>query len=580
MPDTAHHDTLSEHNTKLASWLVAKSMPAGPVALAPPAVQVPERLPALAGEDAPARDYRGMLGLVPLAVILAAQAFLSLRLAGDYATGDEARYIYAGHQLIYELWHGGGSPYFETYFSGAPVIYPVLAAMADHLGGLLQVRLMSLSFMLIATVMVFAVTRRLFGYLPAVLAAIIFAGLGTTQSLGALATYDALSLMLMSIAAYCAVRTSDTEKHATRWLLLVPLMLLAANATKYVSVLFDPVVIAMAALQVSSGGWKRVAWRIATLGLATSFVLGLALFSGGGAYLNGVLYTTLNRSGGTSAAFATTRISDHLIAAESFRFIGVAIAGSAVALLPAVLSRSWRRAGYVAVLLLASCLVTLGNLHLHTNESMYKHDDMSAWFGCVATGSLGTVVTWTRSRLAATVISACSVLAALFSAVHFSRVPSALPLTAASRSMIADATMLRPYLSLPRGRYLLGGLTSEQVVYVDQAKIPWFRLYDDLYIKYPVPGRGGDSHGATPGVSCLQPRPDCMYLEGIAGYRAAIRAHWFDVVSLSGGHGTAQDAEIAEAVERTPGYVLLSKAGGAPTWIYARAYRRSTRPAS
>ncbi len=58
-----------------------------------------------------------------------------------------------------ELWHGGGSPYFETYLSGAPVIYPVLAAMADHAGGLVAVRLMSLAFMLAATTCLYATTR-------------------------------------------------------------------------------------------------------------------------------------------------------------------------------------------------------------------------------------------------------------------------------------------------------------------------------------------------------------------------------------------------------------------------------------
>lgn len=96
---------------------------------------------------------------LPLALILVAQAFLSVRLiAGTYASGDEGRYIYTGHQLIYELWHGGGSPYYETFFSGAPVFYPVLAAMADHVGGLAAVCLMSLIFMMTATILLFATT--------------------------------------------------------------------------------------------------------------------------------------------------------------------------------------------------------------------------------------------------------------------------------------------------------------------------------------------------------------------------------------------------------------------------------------
>ena len=129
------------------------------------------------------------LSWTPLALILVAQTLLSVRLIPpSYASGDEGRYIYAGHQLISQLWHGGGSPYYETYLSGAPVIYPVLAAMADHMGGLVAVRLMSLLFMLTATGMLFATAKKLFGYSSAVLAAALFAGLGLTQDLGSLAT--------------------------------------------------------------------------------------------------------------------------------------------------------------------------------------------------------------------------------------------------------------------------------------------------------------------------------------------------------------------------------------------------------
>jgi hypothetical protein len=52
---------------------------------------------------------------------------------------------------------------------------------------------------------------------------------------------------------------------------------------------------------------------------------------------------------------------------------------------------------------------------------------------------------------------------------------------------------LKPYLELNSGRYLLGGLTADDLIYEDQVPVPWFRLVDDLYIKYPIPGRGGDS---------------------------------------------------------------------------------------
>src|SRR6266852_2380131 len=173
--------------------------------------------------------YRRWLRWLPLATILIAQVLLSVRLIpGSYASGDEGRYIFAGHQLIYELWHGGGSPYYETFFSGAPVIYPVLAAFADHLGGLVAVCLMSTVFMAVTTVMLFQLTRSLFGYWSGLLAAGLFAGLGLTQDLGALATYDAMALMLIAVAAYCAVRAGGQQGRPTGWLLATPAVLFLA----------------------------------------------------------------------------------------------------------------------------------------------------------------------------------------------------------------------------------------------------------------------------------------------------------------------------------------------------------------
>ena len=199
----------------------------------------------------------------PLTVVLVVQVALSVRLlwhVAPFPSGDEGRDIYGGHQLIYEFWHGGGSPYYETYFSGAPVIFPVLAAMVDHVSGLTGVRLMSLEFMLTANVMLFATTRRLFGYWAAVTACGLFAGLALTQNLGIYATYDVMSLMLMTIAAYCAIRSGHTP-----WLLALPLLIVLANAAKYATTVFDPVIIAMAALQGESPGWRSVIRRVVAL---------------------------------------------------------------------------------------------------------------------------------------------------------------------------------------------------------------------------------------------------------------------------------------------------------------------------
>lgn len=513
--------------------------------------------------------HRGWLRWLPLAVIVVAQALLCARLIPtSYASGDEGRYIYAGHQLIYELWHGGGSPYYENYFSGAPVIYPVLAAMADSVGGLTAVCLMSTVFMAVVTTMLFMVTRELFGYWSAIFASGLFAGLGLTQDLGALATYDAMSLMLISIAAYAAVRAGGTGQ--TRWLLTIPAILFLANATKYLTIIFDPFVIALASWQVS--GWKALLKRITALGLATLTLDALGLFLAGVAYVRGLLFSTLARKAGTAAVFAAVKVANPIIIGDTWKWIGPILGAAVLALLIAVFSkRDAKTITILGLLIVAGMIVTVEGLHLHTVESMRKHDDFSAWFACAANGSMVPRLR-VRNLLsrAAPVLIACAVAA---SGGYYSLTARSTYEAGGSPSTLQIASTLWPYLTLPNGRFLLGGLASEQLVYVGGLKIPWYQLTDDLYIKYPIPGRGGDTHGQTSGRACFRLRPGCMYLEGIAGYRAAIRSHYFDLITMFGGHGIRQDALIEQAVQDTPGYVLVAIVAGAPTWIYAPAYR-------
>ena len=102
--------------------------------------------------------------------------------------------------------HGTPIPPFPSYFSGAPVIYPPLAALADSVGGLAAARVLSLVFMLGATILLWATTDRLFGRRAAFFAAALFAVLGPTLHLGAFATYDAMALFLLALATWLVVR--------------------------------------------------------------------------------------------------------------------------------------------------------------------------------------------------------------------------------------------------------------------------------------------------------------------------------------------------------------------------------------
>jgi hypothetical protein len=223
--------------------------------------------------------------------------------------------------------------------------------------------------------------------------------------------------------------------------------------------------------------------------------------------------------------------------------------------------------------------ITVEALHLHTVESMRKYDDFAAWFACAAAGSM---VGWSP-RLARGAGMAAGLVAgglALISGIHYSQSARQTFEAGGSSRPLKVAAALEPYLSLPHGRFLIGGLGDDQILYMDHLAVPWFQHVDDLCIKYPIPGRGGDSHGQTPGLTCFQLKPQCMYLEGEVGYEAAIRAHWFTLISMWGNHGTTQDLAIKRTTEHTPGYVLLTRAGGSPTWIYAPTHGKAPAPSA
>jgi hypothetical protein len=516
---------------------------------------------------------------LPLLTVLAAQAALTARLmpyvGSDHS--DEAIYIYGGTQLIRELLHGGGSPYYETWYSGAPVVYPVIAAVTAKLGGLLLARWMSLGFMLAATALLFLTARRLFGYWTGVAAAGLFTGLGVTQNLGALATFDAMSLALLAFAAYCAARSAVSA----RWLLTVPLALLAANAAKYVTVLFDPVVIGLAALQLAPLGWRRSAQRVLSLSAASLVLTGAVLILAGSGYIQGIMFTTLSRQGGTQADFGSHFATAAQVASLTWQWTGAVVGLGALALLVPLLRRTGGRRHLLVLLLLlaAGLLVTAGNARLHTAQSMDKHDDFSAWFACIpAAYALAHLTGLTRARAAKALVFAAAVATAALNGWYYSQ-PSDLSgyFSAVPLASYHPYAFLAPYLRPGGQEYLLGSKYSAEMA--EESGIAWWQYFDDIYVKYPVPGRGGDTHGQASGATCGgsgQPpvtAPGCVYLEGTAGYTAAIRAHWFALVTLDGNHGLSADAAILAAVRSVPGYVQVSDVGDAPTFIYAPDYR-------
>ncbi len=130
------------------------------------------------------------------------------------------------------------------------VLYPPLAAATDSAGGLVAARALSLIVMLATTATVYVIGNRLFGRLAGALGALVFAVCGLVVHYGAFATFGPLSLFLLVVATWAAIRIRDGS---FAWLLACACMIAAANATKYATLAWDPVIIGIIILH----GWDE-----------------------------------------------------------------------------------------------------------------------------------------------------------------------------------------------------------------------------------------------------------------------------------------------------------------------------------
>ncbi len=353
----------------------------------------------------------GVVAWVGLLVVLVVQAVLSVWLVGaDTAFQDEATYLWAGHLEWAHVLHGVPLPPFATYFSGAPVLYPPLGAVADSVGGLAGARVLSLVFMLAVTVLGWDVSRRLFGPRAGFFTAALFALLGPTLHLGAFATYDALSLFLLALAAWCVTGAGERGE-ATGRMAGAGLLLALANATAYSSALFDPVVIALAVFIAWPAGRRVVARRCATLLSVTAALLIAGVLIGGSSYLTGISQTTLHRAPGSDPALTV------LIRAWSWSGVVIALALCAV-LTSWATHQNRRRTWLLAVLAAAALLGPLEQANLHTTTSLDKHTGLGAWFAAIAAGyAADQFIAATQPGRSRTLTTAACVAALAFPAI-------------------------------------------------------------------------------------------------------------------------------------------------------------------
>jgi hypothetical protein len=245
-------------------------------------------------------------------------------------------------------------------------------------GGLAGARVLSLLFMLGATALLWGATDRLYGRRAAFFAAALFAVSGPVLHLGSFATYDALAVLMVAVAAWCVIRAGDRGE-GTGWMIAAGIALAAANAAAYASALFDVVVLTLALLIAWPTGRRLAARRCATLLIAVVMLLTLGLLAGGKDYLTGVEQTTLARVG------AADPVTTVLAAAWSWTGL-VVLLGAAGVIISWAARRGWSATLLLAVLTVAGLLGPLEQARLHTLASLNKHVGLGAWFAAIAAG--------------------------------------------------------------------------------------------------------------------------------------------------------------------------------------------------
>jgi hypothetical protein len=509
-----------------------------PPALAP-ATQPIERSAADAEEGRLLTQLRWPL----LIAILTLQAVLSLHLVwSNTAYTDEATYLWAGHLEIAHFLHGAPVPSFASWFSGAPVIYPPIGAVADSIGGLTAARILSLAFMSGVTGLLWSTTSRLFGMRAAFFAAALFAVLGPTQFLGALATYDAMALLLLAGSVWCVVVAREHSQSAL--LLLAGILLLAlANATKYATALFDPVVIVLAAQGETERRGRKPALGRGGAFAVSVIAIGAALVAiGGPLYVTGILHTTLARPAGDS--------SPTLVLEDAFRWAGVVgvLAWVGVAI-------CWRYGTKaqtlgLAVLAVAWLLAPLNQARIETITSLPKNVGFGAWLAAPAAGytlaQLSRITRRRRLSLAAAGLIGVIALGPLAGLgwAQASRLYRGWPDFSPVITSLQSLAQARP------GHYLAED--NEIPAYYLRSRVPWQRWSNTWSFSYASPAAGR--------------------LTGDAAFRAAISAHYFHLIVLDFEATPGTDRKIAADIGRAGDYrvvaIVPSSTGQYTIWAY------------
>jgi 4-amino-4-deoxy-L-arabinose transferase-like glycosyltransferase len=495
-------------------------------------------------EESPAARYiptvrRTRVSHAILAGVLCMQAVMSLRLRNT-AFEDEALYLYAGHAELEHLLHGTAlQGNYAPYFSGSPVLYPLAAAAVASIGGIGLVRAISLVEMLAVTALLYSVTRAMFNERVGLAAAALFAAAESTIFLGNFATFDATCLLLLAAATWFMVRSAIWPGP---WFLAAAPLAALAVATKYTGLLFVPTiaVLPLLAAPFSAGRpggdvmRRRMACSLAFCAIVGGLLDG-AIWLGGPAYRAALESTTTNRAQGATPVVTVLR--------ESAEWGGLLFCLAVVGVISYVRRvktdpheqiappGTWQRRAILGVVLVGTALLApLYQAHLHTDISLQKHVGFGLFFAAPLAGFGLIRITgdyFRRPHIGIAVWCVALTLGLTQSyQLYHEWPPSGQFVTAFGR-----------YLK-PNAQYL-----------VEVPEVP-------IYYLETRPDAQPDQFTSTYFISYTTAQG--QMLAGNAGFAAAIRAGYFQVVAYNGDITPAADQAIAQALRSSRSYRLAA----------------------
>ena len=485
----------------------------------------------------------------PLFLVLTIQICFSLQLIwSNTAYVDEALYLYAGSQELNHWIHSIPVTDYQDYFSGSPAIYPPLGAIASAVGGLTAARLLSLGFMLGTTSLLYFTGKRFFGVRAAFLATAVFVGLGGTQFLSVLATYDSMSLFLLALASYLAIgreHAYNTLTDVSLSTILAAVALAMANACKYATALWDPVVIGLALCAPALAGytWRYGSERALRFSAALGSLIIVGIAIGKEKYIQGIMYTTVNRSS-TNQGMGQTAV---VVFRDAWQWGAVVFVAAVAGTFLLLVER--RRLPFIflgLLLLVATFAAPLNQARIGTAVSLQKHIVFGAWFGCIIAGyALSRLL---RSQWLCNTVAPIALLGMFASYANQAYVQFH-TWTPENLSFVAD---LKNYVKAGTGKYLIEGYADVPQYYIgpDVASSQWKQSAGYEY-QNPLTGE---------------------ILSGPTAFRVAIQNRQFTTIILysepkrvtidpagSNANEIMNDEVIMEAIAKFRGYRIVAK---------------------